>query len=557
MKRIIIFILICLTFGAAMSVAVAWGATLREWDEPGRFAFDDNGWKANLESHPASAIVGAIHASQPKYELYQHGVMGGFEHFNLIPPPKWFPLSTKPANEHSIIRGTGAGWPLFCVSLTQEIDKETFYPEWDFVKSGGLIGTNPFGNRGFYQWEKSHLPLQVVPIGLVVNTLIYGFVFAMVVLALRLIKCTRAKHHQQHKRCPYCKYDLSRATSELCSECGADPQILQPVLSRKTNILTGVVTSILCLALAGFGVTFCSQFPFSKLHYASYHGEINTVRRELESGADIDGSGFEGTYTPLMVACANNQTATAALLIDSGANIKIKSSSQFTALHTAVDNGSVACLSLLLENGADANSEYSKNHDALNIIAYYPDSDLRLLDLILENGYRTEAKEAAIDIAIGAAIRRKHEKFTSRMLELGLVPGYESLRNAVHEGRVDWLESFVKHGSDLGIVSNDGSSIFFDVSPFNNTKEIVEYLVQHGQKIDAARDDGVTPLMITSELLDSDLCQVFLEHGADPNLRDNKGLSALDHAIKMGYGDMGGVVTALLEAGAEPKTVDD
>jgi len=166
MKRSIIFILICLVFGAAMSVAVAWWATFKEWEESEEFVFKENGWKGGMEITPGRTLIGAITTEQFGLSLAMQGIPAEFGYLTETSPPDWFSLSAKKVNGSTMIRGIGAGWPVTCVTFVQQIEDESFYSEWDFARSGGLIGTNPFDSNAQYDWSRNYLPLRVVPLGL-------------------------------------------------------------------------------------------------------------------------------------------------------------------------------------------------------------------------------------------------------------------------------------------------------------------------------------------------------------------------------------------------------
>ncbi len=564
MRRTAVFILLCLLFGALLSVAVAWWAALTEWEDPETTAIEHNGWKAGVVYTPASTLIGAIHVDQMEYVLERYGIPPGSAYYNETSPPEWFSLSTKPANQNAIIRGIGAGWPLRCVVFVQEHTGESVFPEWELVMSGGIVGTNPLGSAEDFSWSRNHLPLQVVPMGFLVDALIYGAGVFFPVLVVRLNLRLRAKHHQRRKRCPHCKYDLSGSTSVLCSECGADPLRPPPIISPGITVVTGVVTIILLMALVGFGVSFSAKFPFSQLHYAAYHGDVRTVRNELAAGEDIDGtaptydwSWLTTTYTPLSLACASGETEVVQYLLDSSADLEMRNSDGSKALHMALESGSLDCLSLLLENGADANAKVGDDTDALWLIAYKPDYDPRLLDLLLDAGYSFEPRGKKVDLALLTATRRGNDQFIHRLLELGAVPGYGAMRGAVMAGRADWLRLFVGHGADVTSVPKAYWPFLHAVSPDNNPREIIEFLIQHGQQIDTADELGVTALMWVTILGNPGICRIFLEFGADPNLRDDSGKNALDHAIVSGADDIEGVVLVLLDAGAEVRLVDE
>ncbi|KAJ7335626.1 hypothetical protein JRQ81_013567, partial [Phrynocephalus forsythii] len=66
-------------------------------------------------------------------------------------------------------------------------------------------------------------------------------------------------------------------------------------------------------------------------------------------------------------------------------------------------------------------------------------------------------------------------------------------------------------------------------------KDVVEHLLQTGANVHARDDGGLIPLHNAcsfghAEVVSLLLCQVLLQHGADPNIRNTDGKSALDLA---------------------------
>ena len=70
---------------------------------------------------------------------------------------------------------------------------------------------------------------------------------------------------------------------------------------------------------------------------------------------------------------------------------------------------------------------------------------------------------------------------------------------------------------------------------------------EDGVDIDQPDDDGVTCLM--RAVKDTELCRVLIEHGANVDLQDNEGDTAVHYAIEFGERE---TVTLLLERGADP-----
>lgn len=81
-------------------------------------------------------------------------------------------------------------------------------------------------------------------------------------------------------------------------------------------------------------------------------------------------------------------------------------------------------------------------------------------------------------------------------------------------------------------------------------KEMMVYLLQHSaniQQIDCR--DKSTALITATKYAEPDTVKVLLSHGADPNMRDTSGCSALDYAVKI---KDEAKTRLLLEHGADP-----
>jgi ankyrin repeat protein len=74
-----------------------------------------------------------------------------------------------------------------------------------------------------------------------------------------------------------------------------------------------------------------------------------------------------------------------------------------------------------------------------------------------------------------------------------------------------------------------------------NHLDIVKLLVAANADVNAAADNGTTPLMYAAGAAKLDFVEYLLSTGAKPDVRDKKGRTALDHARKsraISYGNM-------------------
>jgi CubicO group peptidase (beta-lactamase class C family) len=88
------------------------------------------------------------------------------------------------------------------------------------------------------------------------------------------------------------------------------------------------------------------------LHAASLQGDLETVRRHIEAGSDLDAKDAYGS-TSLMIAATFGRTAVARALIDAGADLHITNSDGATPLHVAAFLCRGEIVDALLDAGAN------------------------------------------------------------------------------------------------------------------------------------------------------------------------------------------------------------
>jgi len=123
----------------------------------------------------------------------------------------------------------------------------------------------------------------------------------------------------------------------------------------------------------------------SALIEASLHGHLDTVRRLLDQGADINAKGNTGA-TALMMACWWGHADIVRLLLDRGANVNARGLDGYTALMEAARYGRFEIAELLLERGAHVNSKTAMGKTARTFAKEKGHAQLE--ELLLDYGAR-------------------------------------------------------------------------------------------------------------------------------------------------------------------------
>jgi ankyrin repeat protein len=93
------------------------------------------------------------------------------------------------------------------------------------------------------------------------------------------------------------------------------------------------------------------------LHWAAMHDDLEMVKMLLAAGANVKVSTREGAITPLFMACQNGDAAIIEALVKAGADAKATNANGTTALMTAAASGSVDAVKVLVFYGADVNAK--------------------------------------------------------------------------------------------------------------------------------------------------------------------------------------------------------
>ena len=116
---------------------------------------------------------------------------------------------------------------------------------------------------------------------------------------------------------------------------------------------------------------------------ASLHGRLDTVRRLLDRGADVNARGNTGA-TALMMACWWGHVEVVKLLLERGANVNAKGLDGYTALMEAARYDRLEIAELLLERGAQVNAKTAMGKTARGFAK--EKGHTRLEELLLDCG---------------------------------------------------------------------------------------------------------------------------------------------------------------------------
>lgn len=140
-----------------------------------------------------------------------------------------------------------------------------------------------------------------------------------------------------------------------------------------------------------------TELPVMDIWAATSQGDLDTVKRHLAAGVDIDAAFMApgviaSGATPLHMAVLSDQRQVARLLIEKGANINAPAKDEYggTPLHWAAALGRVEMARYLIDTGADVNARDKNGYTPLDATALDQYSEkksrLAIAELLQESG---------------------------------------------------------------------------------------------------------------------------------------------------------------------------
>lgn len=139
------------------------------------------------------------------------------------------------------------------------------------------------------------------------------------------------------------------------------------------------------------------------------------------------------------------------------------------------------------------------------------------------------------------------------------------LYRGIEENNIKLIDEALSEGCDINNIDyikvGELKPIFIAMNNNNeNNREVVKYLIEKGADANSCREDGTSILMAMAEDNNDDICNLLLDRGANIKYKDNKGYTALEHAVfgRENENRIMSTVELFLQRGSvvEPKTLE-
>lgn len=248
-----------------------------------------------------------------------------------------------------------------------------------------------------------------------------------------------------------------------------------------------------------------------------YNYDIEKIKTLLDNGADINctSESYGGGALHFIVEYGYESEKfyeVINFLLDRGFDVNKKNAKyDKTVLHVAIDRSrSQELVKLLLDKGADINAQEGGKGDTpliQSLIDYRPRFDI--FDLLMERGADIHIKNKSQMTALTLANVFEFKEQAGKLIEHGAKRNLTAewwLTLAYYSDKFDNLQKLMAEGVDINIQTT--------------------YEINYRNGI---RANGMTALMYVASLNDANTVKRLLAMGADVNIKDNKGKTAIDY----------------------------
>ncbi|NWQ65203.1 ANK1 protein, partial [Neopipo cinnamomea] len=294
------------------------------------------------------------------------------------------------------------------------------------------------------------------------------------------------------------------------------------------------------------------------LHIAARNDDTRTAAVLLQNDPNADVLSKTG-FTPLHIAAHYENLSVAQLLLNRGASVNFTPQNGITPLHIASRRGNIIMVRLLLDRGAQIETRTKDELTPLHCAAR--NGHVRIAEILLDHGAPIQAKTKNGLSPIHMAAQGDHLDCVRLLLQYSAdidditLDHLTPLHVAAHCGHHRVAKLLVEKGAKPNSRALNGFTPLHIACKKNHVR-VMELLLKTGASIDAVTESGLTPLHVAAFMGHLPIVKTLLQRGASPNVSNVKVETPLHMAARAGHTD---VAKYLLQnkAKANAKAKDD
>ncbi|KAI4878948.1 hypothetical protein NFI96_014444, partial [Prochilodus magdalenae] len=276
------------------------------------------------------------------------------------------------------------------------------------------------------------------------------------------------------------------------------------------------------------------------LHIAARNDDTRTAAVLLQNDPNPDVLSKTG-FTPLHIAAHYENLNVAQLLLNRGANVNFTPKNGITPLHIASRRGNVIMVRLLLDRGATIDAKTKDELTPLHCAAR--NGHVRIIEILLDQGAPIQAKTKNGLSPIHMAAQGDHLDCVRQLLQYNAeidditLDHLTPLHVAAHCGHHRMAKVLLDKGAKPNTRALNGFTPLHIACKKNHIR-VMDLLLKHSASLEAVTESGLTPLHVASFMGHLNIVKILLQKGASPNASNVKVETPLHMASRAGHGEV-------------------
>ncbi len=316
---------------------------------------------------------------------------------------------------------------------------------------------------------------------------------------------------------------------------------------------------LIVLILISLMLTGCSR---KTVFDAAEAGDKAAVLLALQKNPSLIQAKDANGYMLLHRAAAGGQKELVVMLLGRGVPVDVRSYYNNvgpTALQLAAAKGNLDLVRYLVEKGADVNATSSRRDSFYTPLTYaVMKGHMEVITFLISKGAVVKSETKNLYNPLFHSIILGRFEIVKLLIAQGvevngvMQGGKTALQLAVSYEREEIAKLLLAHGADVNQMDNTGETALHMLDQWDiEHPDLLLVLLQKGALVNAAAQDGTTPLHGAAYKNFAKITRILLEHGADVNNRDSMGETPLLIAIRRGSSGVKRQLLALHRAAAE------
>ncbi len=281
------------------------------------------------------------------------------------------------------------------------------------------------------------------------------------------------------------------------------------------------------LIARGADVSIRGTYGHTPLEYAAHRGHFDVVELLLSKGADVEAAD-NWNVTPLFAAVRGNHPEIVKLLIDRGANNEVRlKTNRGTPLHKAVTDNNLEMATLLLKAGAYVDVRDGQDWTPLHRAVVQGNQDMA--ELLLAHGAWLTRRRFGQSLVM-LAMYGNQKEMVKFLIDKGIRRWHSPVHLAAFFGGLNEVKSYLAAGGDIDAQGSFDQLTLLMCAMYGEQTDVIEFLISKGADLNLQDCQGLTALHRAVADL-PEIARLLLDKGADVTIRSDFGATPLTRAV--------------------------